>query len=146
MATSKDAEAEITGLNSELTKMTDAFERFDLRPLQKKAYLCMAKCMDNTRASHQAIVTCQQSCVAPIQKAQEVSTAEITNFQSRLQRTFHECRDQAQDIVTRAQRGSKDEAAVAQAQAVYDQCQIDGIRKHRALLKPLEQQLKRALS
>mmetsp|Transcript_70210 Transcript_70210/g.138024 ORF Transcript_70210/g.138024 Transcript_70210/m.138024 type:complete len:102 (-) Transcript_70210:372-677(-) len=86
-------------------KLQEAFSSADddltkrrIKPLQKLAYLCMAKCCDSD-ASKQALQQCMQNCNAPVEHAGKVYQGETQRFQERYQRAGQSCQDAAQDLV-----------------------------------------------
>ena len=56
-----------------------------LRPLQKNAYTCMAKCCDTAPTPHE-LQHCTAACEHKVQAANQLIAASIRDFQERLQR------------------------------------------------------------
>lgn len=53
---------------------------------QQVAYLCMAKCYDNPRATSEQVQACAQRCERPLQEINQVVQQEINSFQARRQK------------------------------------------------------------
>lgn len=61
------------------------------RPIRHKAFLSMAKCVDNTKDSEETVEQCLRIAQLPIEKTQNVVTEEMQNFQNRMQQCMNLC-------------------------------------------------------
>lgn len=81
------------------------------KPLQKNAYLCMAKCCDGT-GSQQELQQCFEKCNQPVQQASQFYQAETQRFQQKVQRCASACQDSAQDMMAGYAPDKQDPALV----------------------------------
>ncbi|CAM9974813.1 unnamed protein product, partial [Hapterophycus canaliculatus] len=76
--------------------------------MSKVAYLCMAKCNENSNISSEAVGACMRRCEGPLQEINRVIQQE-----NRMQRCAMDCADEAKDMIPAgAQEG---DAVVEQA-------------------------------
>ncbi|CAM9421529.1 unnamed protein product, partial [Scytosiphon promiscuus] len=76
--TERDQEALQKGFQG----LGDKIDRFYSRPLQKVAYLCMAKCNENSNVSSEAVTACMRRCEGPLQEINRVIQQEVGGFQA----------------------------------------------------------------
>ena len=68
-------------LQQAVNEMTERVDKSVMRPMQKNAYLCAARCFDNTNATDSMMQGCIQSCQQNIQYNQQVMQQEMQTFQ-----------------------------------------------------------------
>ncbi|CAM9110170.1 unnamed protein product [Pylaiella littoralis] len=120
----------------------DNIDRLYSRPLQKTAYLCMAKCNDNSKLSSEAVSACMKRCEGPLQEINQVVQQEVGGLQNRMQRCAMDCADEAKDTIP---AGAKEgDAVVERAMAQNIKCTSGCAKKHLALLPTIEGKIKAA--
>lgn len=107
------------------------FQSVAFRPLQKCAYLKMAKCFDDPSASSQQIQSCLGSAGAPVNAAQNIIQGEMNQFQNRLQRCSMDCQDIATDKFSNQSSPSDREKFEREVLGCMQSC----VDKHITLLK-----------
>ena len=72
-------------LQQAVDSMMGRVDRSHMRPMQKSAYLCCARCFDSSSAtvSDSQIQNCIQNCQQPVQYNQQVMQREMNAFQVR---------------------------------------------------------------
>eukprot|EP00752_Nemacystus_decipiens_P004900 g4459.t1 len=120
----------------------DNIDRLYARPLQKAAYLCMAKCNDNSKMTAEAVSACMRRCEAPLQEINQVVQQEVGGLQNRMQRCAMDCADEAKDLIP---EGAKEgDAVVEKAMAQNIKCTSGCAQKHLAMLPNIEAKIKGA--
>eukprot|EP00904_Undaria_pinnatifida_P001153 jgi/Undpi1/11038/HiC_scaffold_30.g13338.m1 len=136
------AERDQEALQKGLRTLGDNIDKLYARPLQKAAYLCMAKCNDNITMSSEAVNACMRRCEQPLQGINQVVQQEVGGMQNRLQRCTMDCADDAKDSIP---AGAKEgDAAVERAMAQNAKCAGVCVKKHLALMPGIEAKIKAA--
>mmetsp|Transcript_8234 Transcript_8234/g.10682 ORF Transcript_8234/g.10682 Transcript_8234/m.10682 type:complete len:146 (+) Transcript_8234:49-486(+) len=133
-------------------KLQEAFAAVDedlkqrrFKPLQKAAYLCMAKCCDSNDGQ-QALQTCFEQCNQPVQKASQLYQGETQRFQQKVQRCAAACQDNAQDLMTgMSAEQQQDPAQMAKMESVFGTCVSKCATDHVAAIKGFSKNLDSAL-
>jgi hypothetical protein len=83
-------------LQKQMESLGEELQRTHLIPKQKEAFLCCAKCCDNTASLHQ-VQACVERCSQGPQAAGRSMQTAMQDFQERLQRCAYRCQDLARD-------------------------------------------------
>ncbi|CAN0122839.1 unnamed protein product [Ascophyllum nodosum] len=138
--TERDQEALDKGFRS----LGDNIDKLYSRPLQKTAYLCMARCNDSSTLSSEAVNACMRRCEQPLHEVNDVVQQEVGALQNRIQRCIMDCADEAKDLIP---PGAKEgDAVVQRAMAQNVKCTGVCVKKHLTLLPGIEAKIKNAAS
>uniref|UniRef100_A0A7S2S0Y0 Protein FAM136A n=1 Tax=Rhizochromulina marina TaxID=1034831 RepID=A0A7S2S0Y0_9STRA len=127
-------------LNQAMKKLDDDLQPRRIRPITKKAYLCMAKCTDEPGGQEQ-LQACLQRCGQPLDQAKAAFTGELQRFQSRIQQCAQSCQNDAQDAVRDRPGIENDPAAMGKVEAKYGKCVASCIDKHISLLPTISKRV-----
>merc|ERR1719350_1911406 len=77
-------------------------EKMYLRPVERKTYACLLKCLDDAgnTGSPEQLQHCKQKCQGAFQLAQSIVQQEVGEFQERINRSMMQCQDEAKDLMT----------------------------------------------
>lgn len=95
MAQQQDVQDAIKPLQEDMDKLQEELDRNRLRPAQKEAFECSAKCCD-ARSDSQEFQRCLNKCNEKAQRVTEAVNGELQAFQSKVQRCVEGCQGQAQ--------------------------------------------------
>lgn len=113
-----------------------------MRPIQRKAYECMAKCQDKkVSPNEERLMQCMQSCNEPLMRTQQVFQGEVQRFQQRLQRCAADCQDRAQDLMPSGDPNSASQADISKAQKVMDDCIASCAKSHTSMVPGLQKSI-----
>jgi len=74
-------------------EIIDSLDKKYLRDIQKKMFLCSAKCCEDKVTDRDSIERCVDNCNVPMKSAQRVLEQELGNLQSQLSRCAMTCYD-----------------------------------------------------
>lgn len=77
-----------------LDKELDSLDKNVFRPIQHRAYTCMAKCTSNSTDSPEAVANCMSACARDMKRFDAIAQHEMEQFQSKLGRCSQRCQDQ----------------------------------------------------
>lgn len=130
---SERAQQKMSEIDRKANDLQRELEKNHVRKLQKKAFLCGAKCCEDVAASAEEVQKCIENCHRPILAMQNNLKQELDRFQSRIQRCVMSCQDAAQDSVS-----SSGEAA---AKEKYHSCVIACADDHLKLMPAMKGRL-----
>lgn len=118
--------------------MQRELEKTHVRSLQRKSFLCGAKCCEDSISTAEDVQRCIQSCQRPLMELQSNVKQELERFQNRIQRCVMTCQDAAQDSLS----------AVGEERAKqnFDSCLLKCADEHLAVLPSIKQRLLESLS
>jgi hypothetical protein len=87
-------------LQEAVNNMVADLQKTKIRSLQKNAFLAMAECYSDTRASQQQIDQCISVQEQLMQAVHQTIGNEMNSFQNRLQRCSMACQDDVKDKVS----------------------------------------------
>eukprot|EP00878_Enallax_costatus_P017603 GHUV01018495.1.p1 GENE.GHUV01018495.1~~GHUV01018495.1.p1 ORF type:complete len:142 (+),score=38.41 GHUV01018495.1:157-582(+) len=99
----------------------DEMQRKGLVPMQKEAFLCSARCCDQTQDMQQ-LQQCTVNCQQKIQAAHQMLYGSLEDFQRRFQRCLMRCDDQARDALPSDPKEKDISKAQANAASCMDAC------------------------
>ncbi|XP_062519943.1 protein FAM136A-like [Corticium candelabrum] len=82
-----------------------------VRPLQRKAFLCSARCCES-HSSRESVQRCLEQCASPVTHSQKHINDEMQRFQERLQRCVLTCHDKCLDKENEKGRGEFERCVV----------------------------------
>ncbi|GAB4819062.1 hypothetical protein N2152v2_006108 [Parachlorella kessleri] len=130
------AEKKAEGLRKATEVMAHKLDKEHLRPMQKDAYQCMAKCCDTAPTSTE-LQKCVGNCERKVAIAQQVCNVTMQDFQGRLQRCMQRCQDQVQDSLP----SSPSEKDIAKAQDKLANCFADCAEEYTRQIPRLERDI-----
>jgi len=107
-----------------------------VRPLQKQAYLNMAKCFE-LEGSDQVVDNCVERESYGVKVAQQVIQQEMGQFSNRVQRCVQDCEDSARDSLG-GSADLSDPRVQEKAQAMMTKCTAVCVEKHIAMLRSIQ--------
>mmetsp|Transcript_35970 Transcript_35970/g.49935 ORF Transcript_35970/g.49935 Transcript_35970/m.49935 type:complete len:138 (-) Transcript_35970:274-687(-) len=110
----------IKAVQKDMESIVQSIEVKLIRPRQKEAFLCNARCCDSA-GSHDELDSCIKGCSMKVQQIEKMVNAELSEFQSKLQRCAQRCQESAQDGLY-ANGGNPDQRDVERAQAGMEKC------------------------
>jgi hypothetical protein len=122
-------------LQSAVDGMMKAINVRKVRPLQRQAYLNMAKCFDSD-GSDQVVDNCVERESYGVKVAQQVIQQEMGQFQNRVQRCVQDCEDSTRDSLGSADMS--DPRTQEKAQNMMTKCTAVCVDKHVAMLKSIQ--------
>lgn len=102
-------------------KIHEAYDEIDkshIRKMQKSMHLCAVSCCDDTTGSFKDVQNCVDSCVVPLNNAQQYLKNEFQDFQNRVQRCLMSCNDKVRDTMDL----EKNKTSVDKYKLDYEQC------------------------
>uniref|UniRef100_A0A7S2V684 Protein FAM136A n=1 Tax=Fibrocapsa japonica TaxID=94617 RepID=A0A7S2V684_9STRA len=123
-------------------KVINAVDQKYLRPIQRKTYLCMAKCFEGN-SSRQETENCTTRCPAELQQAQHVLQSELQTLQNRVQRCAAQCQEDIQNLVTPSTQG--DSRQMAKLQENLNKCVSGCMNDSCKQLKPVQNRIEQKL-
>mmetsp|Transcript_7643 Transcript_7643/g.13855 ORF Transcript_7643/g.13855 Transcript_7643/m.13855 type:complete len:135 (+) Transcript_7643:45-449(+) len=104
-------------LGRRMEGLVDGLERTELRPRQKAAYQCSARCCDIAKTSNE-LQQCTDRCSGSMSQAHNILVAHVEQFQRRMER----CSARCQDSATKDLPQSPNQTETAAAQKKYEGC------------------------
>lgn len=106
--------------------------------VQKHTYLCLANCHDN-RKSRDELSQCMDRCRVPVESAEREINAEMSQFQSRMQRAIIACRDEADDRLRAA--GKRGDEMTPAEQKKLETCLVNVLDNHIGMVGQVHKRL-----
>jgi len=126
-------QAAVAGVQAATAAVLAGVEQQSLRPLQKQAFLCSARCCDSP-GGEDALRSCLGACGQKVEHAQAVLEAELGGLQERLQRCLAVCQDRAGSALREGgDRG--------RAEGVLEKCVVECCAGSQKELPALKQRL-----
>mmetsp|Transcript_12561 Transcript_12561/g.27379 ORF Transcript_12561/g.27379 Transcript_12561/m.27379 type:complete len:142 (-) Transcript_12561:67-492(-) len=104
-------------LSKRMEGMMERLMKEEMRPRQKEAYMCSARCCDTARST-QELEKCTARCAGEMERANHVMVSHVEQFQRRMERCSARCHDSA----TAALGPAPEKAEVDGAQKSYEGC------------------------
>ncbi|XP_055335390.1 protein FAM136A-like [Paramacrobiotus metropolitanus] len=123
-----------------VNKMLTEVDSSHLRKVQGQAFKCCASCCDDTRSSMEVRQNCIGKCMEPVANSQDILAAELSNFQSRIERCVMDCHDQMRD------RGEDTKKPSAKMSAGFDACVASCAETHIKLLPSITKKIQAQLA
>mmetsp|Transcript_6138 Transcript_6138/g.10658 ORF Transcript_6138/g.10658 Transcript_6138/m.10658 type:complete len:135 (+) Transcript_6138:113-517(+) len=107
-------------IQSDVDAIVDKIEKKLLRPQQKEAFLCSAKCCDSAGTNVQ-LQQCMKTCSSKVQRIEQVVSGEMSQFQQNLTRCSQRCQESAQERLY-VGGGQPSQKEIEKAQAEMEKC------------------------
>lgn len=128
-------------VQNEAENMLTTIEKEHIRPIQREAHLCAARCCENQNLGTQNVQDCISKCFLPAHRGQEYVNQEINNFQERLSRCAKTCQDRIQDKISIHTTQSEAGRLQEEMNACVDEC----CDSHREVLPKMFERMKERL-
>eukprot|EP00892_Ulva_mutabilis_P001292 jgi/Ulvmu1/11163/UM071_0047.1 len=106
-------------MQKKLATTSEQIEKNYLRPLQKEAFHCCARCCDSS-GTHQDFQRCAESCQSQVMQAEATFKQAMEGFSNRLHSCMQRCQHLAQDSLGTS--GSESESTIAAVQGQMNKC------------------------
>mmetsp|Transcript_28297 Transcript_28297/g.28591 ORF Transcript_28297/g.28591 Transcript_28297/m.28591 type:complete len:149 (-) Transcript_28297:108-554(-) len=126
-------------LQGAVTNAMSQVEVKKIRPMQRKAYLCMAGCMESSSTSEQTVKHCLDNCSGVVNTVNQLVQNEMNSLQGRIQRCSMDCQDEFNDKLTHEIRENPVKLEAAKKRSMM--CVTSCVDKHIDLLKSITKKL-----
>mmetsp|Transcript_31701 Transcript_31701/g.61097 ORF Transcript_31701/g.61097 Transcript_31701/m.61097 type:complete len:138 (+) Transcript_31701:232-645(+) len=126
--------------NNDLTSLMDRLDLKILRPLQKQAFLCNAKCCDSSGSS-QEVQQCMLKCTGKVEQMNQVMSQELKQFQNQLMSCGRRCQESAQESMYMTGDRQPSDKEMEKLQGQVEKCAGSCYEQYRKLLPKLAERI-----